>query len=53
MNSLYRQVTKRDSEAIIELFTRFDEKTPLTELEAAFERISEWGPSRPSFALAD
>ena len=40
-----------DEQAIIDLFTRYDEKTPLAELEAAFERISEWGPSRTQLCL--
>ncbi len=52
MNDLYRQVsTQRDSEAINQLFARFDEKTPIAELEAAFQRISEWGPSRTQLCL--
>ena len=52
MNELYRQVnTKRDAEAIAQMLTRFDESTPIAELEAAFKRVSEWGPSRTQLCL--
>ena len=52
MNELYRQVTtRRDAEAVNLMLTRFDESTPIPELEAAFKRISDWGPSRAQLCL--
>ena len=52
MNDLYRQVnSNRDSEAIALMLSRFDDHTPIQELEAAFQRISEWGPSRTLLCL--
>ncbi len=52
MSDLYRQVSSnRDSEAIAMMMIRFDERTPVPELEAAFQRISEWGPSRTLLCL--
>ena len=47
MGQVYQMVkTHRDSQAVLELLTRYDQQTPFTELEPVFERVYEWGPSR-------
>ncbi len=47
MGHVYQMVkTHRDSEAVLELLTRYDLQTPLSELEQVFERACDWGPSR-------
>lgn len=47
MGQVYQMVkTHRDSQAVLELLARYDLQTPYTELEAVFERVYEWGPSR-------
>ncbi len=47
MGQVYQMVkTHRDSEAVLELLTRYDQQTLFTELEPVFERVYEWGPSR-------
>ena len=47
MGQVYQMVkTHRDSQAVLELLTRYDQQTPFTELEPVFERVFEWGPSR-------
>jgi membrane associated rhomboid family serine protease len=47
MGQVYQMVkTHRDSEATLELLSRYDQQTLFTELEPIFERVYEWGPSR-------
>lgn len=47
MGHVYQMVkTHRDSEAILELLTRYDLQTPFIEIESVFERVCDWGPSR-------
>ncbi|MFT5658034.1 MAG: membrane associated rhomboid family serine protease [Gammaproteobacteria bacterium] len=47
MGTIYQCVkTHRDAEAINLLLTKFDESTPVVEVEALFKRAQEWGPSR-------
>jgi len=47
MGHVYQMVkTHRDSEAILELLTRYDLQTPFIEIEPVFERVCDWGPSR-------
>ena len=43
--------THRDSEAIVMLLTHYDLRTRFTEVEIAFERVLEWGPSRTALCL--
>ncbi|MFT5504860.1 MAG: membrane associated rhomboid family serine protease [Gammaproteobacteria bacterium] len=52
MGNVYQCVkTQRDSEAINELFARYDLSTPIPDLEALFKRVLEWGPSRTMLCL--
>ncbi len=52
MGGVYQCVkTHRNSEAIAQLLTRYDESTPLVDLETVFERVGEWGPSRTLLCL--
>ena len=52
MGQVYQMVkTGRDSEAVLELLTRYDQRTLYTELEPIFERAFEWGPSRALLCL--
>lgn len=47
MGHVYQMVkTHRDSEAMLELLTRYDLQTPFIEIEPVFERVCDWGPSR-------
>jgi membrane associated rhomboid family serine protease len=47
MSRIYQMVkTHRDSEAVLQLLTRYDLQSPVTEIESLFERAFEWGPSR-------
>jgi membrane associated rhomboid family serine protease len=47
MSQTYQMVkTHRDSEAMLQLLTRYDLQSLLTEIEPVFERVFEWGPSR-------
>ncbi|MDH3633557.1 MAG: rhomboid family intramembrane serine protease [Gammaproteobacteria bacterium] len=47
MGHVYQMVkTHRDSEAVIELLTRYDLQTTFAEIEPVFERVCDWGPSR-------
>jgi membrane associated rhomboid family serine protease len=47
MGQMYQMVkTHRESEAVMELLSRYDLQTPYTELAPIFERMQEWGPSR-------
>jgi membrane associated rhomboid family serine protease len=47
MSRIYQMVkTHRDSEAMLQLLTRYDLQSPVTEIESLFERAFEWGPSR-------
>ncbi len=48
MGEIYRLVrAHRSGEAVVALSTRFDEESLHTELEPLFERMRDWGPSRP------
>jgi len=52
MGSIYQCVkTHRNAEAITQLLTRYDDATPVVDLEAVFERVNEWGPSRTLLCL--
>jgi membrane associated rhomboid family serine protease len=52
MGNIYQCVkTKRDSEAINRLFSRYDLTTPIPDLEALFKRVHEWGASRTVLCL--
>ena len=47
MSRIYQMVkTHRDSEAVLQLLTRYDLQSLFTEIEPVFERAFEWGPSR-------
>jgi len=47
MSQIYQMVkTHRDSEAVLQLLTRYDLQSLVTEIEPVFERAFEWGPSR-------
>ena len=47
MSQIYQMVkTHRDSEAVLQLLSRYDLQSPFTEIEPVFERAFEWGPSR-------
>ena len=47
MSQIYQMVkTHRDSEAVLQLLTRYDLQSLFTEIEPVFERAFEWGPSR-------
>ncbi len=47
MSQIYQMVkTHRDSEAVLQLLTRYDLQSPVAEIEPVFERTFEWGPSR-------
>ena len=47
MSQIYQMVkTHRDSEAVLQLLTRYDLQSTFTEIEPVFERAFEWGPSR-------
>jgi len=52
MRNLYQMVkTHRNSQAVLTLLTRYGPNTPLHELEAQFEHIAKWGPSRTLLCL--
>ncbi len=52
MRMLYQLVTThRDSEAICQLFAKYDEDTPTHELEALYDHIEKWGASRTLLCL--
>jgi membrane associated rhomboid family serine protease len=47
MSQVYQMVkTHRDSEAVLQLLSRYDLQSLYTEIEPVFERAFEWGPSR-------
>ena len=47
MSQIYQMVkTHRDSEAVLQLLSRYDLQSLYTEIEPVFERAFEWGPSR-------
>jgi membrane associated rhomboid family serine protease len=47
MAMAYQMVsTHRDSEAVLFLSSQFNLETPTSELEAAYQKIEKWGPSR-------
>jgi len=47
MRQVYQMVkTHRDSEAVMQLLTRYDLQSGFSEIEEVFERALEWGPSR-------
>lgn len=47
MANAYQMVsTHRDSEAVLFLSSQFNLETPTSELEAAYQKIEQWGPSR-------
>lgn len=47
MSKAYQMVsTHRDSEAVLFLSSQYHLETPTPELEAAYEKIEKWGPSR-------
>jgi membrane associated rhomboid family serine protease len=47
MAMAYQMVsTHRDSEAVLFLSNQFNLETPTSELEAAYQKIEKWGPSR-------
>ena len=47
MSQIYQMVkTHRDSEAVLQLLSRYDLQSSFTEIEPVFERAFEWGPSR-------
>lgn len=48
MREIYRFVrAHRSGEAVVALLARYDENSLHTELEPVFERMRDWGPSRP------
>ncbi len=48
MGKIYRLVrAHRSGEAVIALLARYDETALHTEIEPVFERMRDWGPSRP------
>ena len=52
MGRLYQMVkTHRNSEAVMTFLTRYHIDTPTHELEALFEQINNWGPSRMALCL--
>jgi hypothetical protein len=52
MGRVYRLVkAHRDSEAVTSLLEKYDLDTPTHELEQAFARAGEWGPSRTLLCL--
>ena len=52
MGKLYQMVkTRRDSEAVYALFTRYGIDSPTPELESLFNHIKDWGPSRTLLCL--
>ena len=52
MGSVYQCVkTHRNAEAINQLLTRYDDTTPIAELETVYKRVEEWGPSRTLLCL--
>ena len=47
MSQIYQMVkTHRDSEAVLQLLSRYDLQSLYTEIEPVFERAFEWGPAR-------
>jgi membrane associated rhomboid family serine protease len=47
MSQIYQMVkTHRDSEAVLQLLSRYNLQSLYTEIEPVFERAFEWGPSR-------
>ena len=52
LHHVYRLVqADRNADAIMELLERYGDSTLYTELEALFERVAEWGPSRTQLCL--
>lgn len=52
MGRLYQMVkTHRNSEAVLTLLTRYGTDTPTNELEALFDPVKDWGPSRMALCL--
>jgi len=52
MGNIYQRVkTHRDAEAINLLLSRYDNSTPVAELEVLFQRVEEWGQSRTLLCL--
>ena len=52
MGNVYQCVrTHRNGEAIVLLLTRYDESTPVSDLEIVYKRVEEWGPSRTLLCL--
>ncbi len=52
MGKLYQLVSNhRDSQAVLLLMTKYGLDTPTHELEVLFNRVEEWGASRPLLCL--